>query len=204
MMNKYHKIQIRTNELLSRGSSTDLQSRLVDIFLFILILLNVTAVCLESVKSIRDSFGYEFFIFETISVVIFSIEYFLRVWSASANAETISKNLIKKRLKYIFSFNGIIDLVAILPSILPIFFGGVDLRWLRVLRLLRLLKLSNYSTALEDFFSAIKEDWQSFSAALYLMLIALFLSSSLNADLTNSNGSLYLDATTKILGFFFI
>ena len=178
-MNKYHKIQIRTNELLSRGSSTDLQSRLVDIFLFILILLNVTAVCLESVKSIRDSFGYEFFIFETISVVIFSIEYFLRVWSASANAETISKNLIKKRLKYIFSFNGIIDLGAILPSILPIFFGGVDLRWLRVLRLLRLLKLSNYSTALEDFFSAIKEDWQSFSAALYLMLIALFLSSSL-------------------------
>ena len=178
-MNKYHKIQIRTNELLSRGSSTDLQSRLVDIFLFILILLNVTAVCLESVKSIRDSFGYEFFIFETISVVIFSIEYLLRVWSASANAETISKNLIKKRLKYIFSFNGIIDLAAILPSILPIFFGGVDLRWLRVLRLLRLLKLSNYSTALEDFFSAIKEDWQSFSAALYLMLIALFLSSSL-------------------------
>ena len=178
-MNKYHKIQIRTNELLSRGSSTDLPSRLVDIFLFILILLNVTAVCLESVKSIRDSFGYEFFIFETISVVIFSIEYFLRVWSANANAETISKNLIKKRLNYIFSFNGIIDLGAILPSILPILFGGVDLRWLRVLRLLRLLKLSNYSTALEDFFSAIKEDWQSFSAALYLMLIALFLSSSL-------------------------
>ena len=178
-MNTYHKIQIRTNELLSRGSSTDLQSRLVDIFLFILILLNVTAVCLESVKSIRDSFGYEFFIFETISVVIFSIEYFLRVWSASANAETISKNLIKKRLNYIFSFNGVIDLGAILPSILPILFGGIDLRWLRVLRLLRLLKLSNYSTALEDFFSAIKEDWQSFSAALYLMLIALFLSSSL-------------------------
>jgi voltage-gated potassium channel len=178
-MKKYHKIQIRTNELLSRGSSADLQSRLVDIFLFVLILLNVTAVCLESVKSIRDSFGYEFFIFETMSVVIFSIEYLLRVWSASASSDSISKNLIKRRLKYIFSFNGIIDLCAILPSILPILFGGVDLRWLRVLRLLRLLKLSNYSTALEDFFLAIKEDWQSFSAALYLMLIALFLSSSL-------------------------
>ena len=98
-MNKYYKIQIRTNELLSRGSSTDLQSRLVDIFLFVLILLNVTAVCLESVKSIRDSFGYEFFIFETVSVVIFLIEYLLRVWSASAKSETIPKNLIKKRLK---------------------------------------------------------------------------------------------------------
>mgnify|MGYP005735665439 CR=1 FL=1 len=76
-MNKYNKFQIRTNELLSRGSSADLPSRLVDIFLFILILLNVTAVCLESVKSIRDSFGYEFFVFETMSVVIFSIEYLL-------------------------------------------------------------------------------------------------------------------------------
>ena len=76
-MKKYHKIQIRTNELLSRGSSKDLQSRLVDIFLFVLILLNVTAVCLESVKSIRDSFVYEFFIFETMSVVIFSIESYI-------------------------------------------------------------------------------------------------------------------------------
>ena len=41
------------------------------------------------------------------------------------------------------------------------------------------MKISNYSSALEDFFSAIKEEWQSFSAALYLILIALFLSSSL-------------------------
>ena len=90
-MKKYHKIQIRTNELLSRGSSTDFQSRLVDIFLFVLILLNLTAVCLESVKSIRDSFGYEFFIFETMSVVIFSIEYLLRVWSASASSDSISR-----------------------------------------------------------------------------------------------------------------
>ena len=84
-----------------------------------------------------------------------------------------------KRLKYIFSFTGLIDFLAIIPSILPYFFGGLDLRWLRVLRLLRLLKISNYSSALEDFFSAIKAEWSSFSAALYLMLIALFLSSSL-------------------------
>ena len=48
-----------------------------------------------------------------------------------------------------------------------------------MLRLLRLLKISNYSSALEDFFSAIKDDWRSFSAALYLMMIALFLSSAL-------------------------
>ena len=45
-----------------------------------------------------------------------------------------------KRLGYIFSFTGIIDLLAILPSILPLLLGGIDLRWLRILRLMRLLK----------------------------------------------------------------
>ena len=178
-MNKYYQIQNRTHELLARGSAKDFSSLLVDIFLFILILLNVTAVCLESVSFIREKYLNLFFYFEIISVIIFSIEYILRVWSAPSLKVTPSKSSSKKRLNYIFSFTGIIDLAAILPSILPIFFGGLDLRWLRVLRLLRLLKISNYSSALEDFFAAIKEEWQSFSAALYLILIALFLSSSL-------------------------
>ena len=178
-MNKYYQIQNRTHELLARGSAKDFSSLLVDIFLFILILLNVTAVCLESVSFIREKYLNLFFYFEIISVIIFSIEYILRVWSAPSLKVTPSKSSSKKRLNYIYSFTGIIDLAAILPSILPIFFGGLDLRWLRVLRLLRLLKISNYSSALEDFFAAIKEEWQSFSAALYLILIALFLSSSL-------------------------
>ena len=178
-MKKYNQIQNRTYELLARGSAKDLPSLIVDMFLFILILLNVTAVCLESVSFIREKYLNVFFYFEIISVIIFSIEYILRVWSAPSTKNKQSKTTSRKRLSYIFSFTGIIDLAAILPSILPIFFGGLDLRWLRVLRLLRLLKISNYSSALEDFFSAIKEEWQSFSAALYLMLIALFLSSSL-------------------------
>ena len=147
--------------------------------LFILIIFNIAAVCLESVKHIGNEYKLAFNAFEIFSVIIFSIEYLLRVWSAPARNDLgDSPNLIK-RMKYIFSFTGLIDFLAIIPSILPYFFGGVDLRWLRVLRLLRLLKISNYSSALEDFFSAIKADWRSFSAALYLMLIALFLSSAL-------------------------
>jgi len=175
----YENIKKRTSELLSKANISDKPSQYVDTALFILILLNITAVCLESINDIGNKYEKSFYYFEMFSVLIFGIEYLLRVWSAPAREDLGEGSSFIKRLKYIFSFNGIIDLGAILPSILPIFFGGVDLRWLRVLRLLRLLKLSNYSTALEDFFSAIKEDWQSFSAALYLMLIALFLSSSL-------------------------
>ena len=175
----YFKIQKRTSQLLSKGNIADKPSQYVDMTLFILIILNIAAVCLESVKHIGDEYKLAFNAFEFFSVVIFSIEYLLRVWSAPARNDLgDSPNLIK-RMKYIFSFTGLIDFLAIIPSILPYFFGGVDLRWLRVLRLLRLLKISNYSSALEDFFSAIKADWRSFSAALYLMLIALFLSSAL-------------------------
>ena len=175
----YFKIQKRTSQLLSKGNMADKPSQYVDMILFILIILNIAAVCLESVKHIGDEYKLAFNVFEIFSVVIFSIEYLLRVWSAPARNDLgDSPNLIK-RMKYIFSFTGLIDFLAIIPSILPYFFGGVDLRWLRVLRLLRLLKISNYSSALEDFFSAIKADWRSFSAALYLMLIALFLSSAL-------------------------
>ena len=175
----YLKIQKRTSELLSKGNITDKPSQYVDMILFILILLNIAAVCLESVKYIGEEYKVAFNIFELISVVIFSIEYLLRVWSAPSREDLGSSSNLIKRLKYIFSFTGLVDFLAIIPSILPYFFGGVDLRWLRVLRLLRLLKISNYSSALEDFFSAIKADWRSFSAALYLMVIALFLSSAL-------------------------
>ena len=175
----YLKIQKRTSQLLSKGNVADKPSQYVDMILFILIVLNIAAVCLESVKHIGNEYKVAFNAFEFFSVVIFSIEYLLRVWSAPARNDLGDSTNIIKRMKYIFSFTGLIDFLAIIPSILPYFFGGLDLRWLRVLRLLRLLKISNYSSALEDFFSAIKADWRSFSAALYLMVIALFLSSAM-------------------------
>ena len=63
---------------------SDKPSQYVDMILFILILLNVTAVCLESVKDIGETYKDTFYAFEIFSVIIFSIEYLLRVWSAPA------------------------------------------------------------------------------------------------------------------------
>ena len=174
----YKNIKKRTSELLSKGNITDKPSQYVDMALFILILLNVIAVCLESIENIGNKYEKSFYYFEMFSVFIFGIEYLLRVWSAPAREDLGENSNFIKRLKYIFSFTGLVDFIAIIPSIITIF-GGLDLRWLRVLRLLRLLKISNYSSAIEDFFSAIMADWRSFTAALYLVLVALFLSSAL-------------------------
>ena len=112
-------------------------------------------------------------------MTIFSCEYILRILSSDANKDDKSASSTKLRLGYIFSFTGLIDLIAILPSILPLFLGQIDLRWLRVLRLVRLLKISHYSTALEDLISAIREERNAFGDALYLFCIALFISSAL-------------------------
>ena len=174
----YENIKKRTSELLSKANITDKPSQYVDTALFILILLNITAVCLESIQSVGNKYQKLFYYFEMFSVFIFGIEYLLRVWSAPAREDLGESSSFIKRLKYIFSFTGLVDFIAIIPSIIT-YFGGLDLRWLRVLRLLRLLKISNYSSAIEDFFSAIMADWRSFSAALYLVLVALFLSSAL-------------------------
>ena len=68
----YLRIQKRTSELLSKGNISDKPSQYVDMILFILILLNVTAVCLESVKDIGETYKDTFYAFEIFSVIIFT------------------------------------------------------------------------------------------------------------------------------------
>jgi len=169
----------RILQILSRSSGSDRASRICDRFLSTMILLNLLAVSLESVDSLSASYGTLFFAFEMLSVSIFGLEYALRIWSASANEASKHTSPLRRRMEYIFSFTGLIDLIAILPSLLPLLLGEVDLRWLRVLRLVRLLKISHYSSALEDLIAAIRSEKSAFGAAMYLFFIALFASSSL-------------------------
>ncbi|MGB2320869.1 MAG: ion transporter [Candidatus Puniceispirillaceae bacterium] len=169
----------RMLQILSRSSGSDRASRICDMFLSTMILLNLLAVSMESIDSLSAAYGTLFFAFEMISVTIFGVEYLLRIWCMAANENSRYNSATGRRLEYVFSFTGLIDLVAILPSLLPLILGEVDLRWLRVLRLLRLLKISHYSTALEDLIASVHSESSAFGAALYLFFIALFASSSL-------------------------
>jgi len=173
------QLKKRVMEILDRGRVDDLVSRSVDNLLALLIVANVIAISLESVDSIGTPYRIYFEGFEIVSTLIFGIEYLLRVWSSSVRETSKYTTSLGRRLEYIFSFNGLVDLIAILPSILSLVVGNMDLRWVRVIRLLRLFKISNYSSALEDLFSAIYEERRSFMAALYLFTIALFIASAL-------------------------
>ncbi len=170
--------QKRLLEILEKSDGQDKASFYCDMSLSVLIVLNLLAISLESVENIGTPYSHYFFIFEMFSVSIFGAEYILRIWASAASSSTKWKKPLSKRLAYIFSFTGLVDLVAILPSLLSIFVGSVDLRWLRVLRMVRLLKISHYSSALEDLVSAIRHESASFTAAIYLLVLALFFSSS--------------------------
>ena len=173
------QIQKRVYEILGQAQNGDKVSSFVDRFLTILIITNVLAVSLESVETIGSAFRQEFAAFEMFSIIVFGTEYILRIWSAVAKEDSTHKTPFGKRIEYILSFNGLVDLAALLPSLISMFVGSADLRWIRVVRILRLLKMSNYSTALEDLGSAIYEERQSFLAALYLFTLALFIASAL-------------------------
>lgn len=171
--------QTRCLEILEPSRAGDKTSKAVDIFLTVLIISNVIAVTLESIASVGARYETAFNIFEWISIGIFTLEYGLRLWANGAKTDSKYVSAFRRRLDYMISFNGVIDLLAILPSLISFMVAAPDMRWLRVMRVMRLLKLSNYSRALEDFISAIRGQKRSFLAAMYLFCILLFAASAL-------------------------
>ena len=175
-----HHVQKRVNQILEPSEIGDKTSKRVDIFLATLVIVNIAAVALESVEAIDRQFGSIFAAIELVSVVIFSLEYILRFWSAKAKLpDEDDTGPHRPRRSYVFSFSGLIDLFSILPFYLQAFFPGWDLRVLRTLRLFRIFKLSNYNSALEDLIHAIVEERRSFYAAFYLFVLVFIVASSL-------------------------
>ena len=170
--------QQRIAEIINKGGRDDRASRQFDLALSILIIANILAVSLESVSTLGNKFGVYFLVFEIFSATVFLIEYLLRIWTAPNFRRHKRQSSLKSRLAYVFSLTGMIDLLAILPSLLQFMIPGSDLRWIRAIRLIRLLKMSHYSSAIEDLYSAIYDERRAFGAALYLLFIALFLSSA--------------------------
>ena len=160
------------------GSTFSATSRSIEIFIVLVVVLNVLMIILESVSSISQNYTSFFYNFEVFSVIVFTIEYILRVWSYGAKYKADGKSW-KGRKEYIFSFYGLIDFFATAPFYLQLLLPGSDLRFLRVFRLLRIFKLSRYNSALQDLAEAVVAERESFYSAIFLLLIACLLFSSL-------------------------
>ncbi|MFK7920650.1 MAG: ion transporter [Bacteroidia bacterium] len=128
------KLKDRIHEIIFEADTP--AGKVFDVGLLVAIVVSVAVVMLESVKDIGIQYETELQWAEWILTAIFTIEYLLRIFS------------VQKPQKYIFSFYGIVDLLAILPSFLQPFVAGsrylVTIRTLRLLRIFRVLKLANY------------------------------------------------------------
>jgi voltage-gated potassium channel len=128
-----------------------------------LIVLSVVAFSIETVPDLDPVVRRALWYFEIFVVSVFTLEYVYRVATA------------KDRLKFITSFSGIIDLLAILPFYLSL---AVDLRSLRVIRLLRLLrlfKLARYNSAFERLYAALLVSKSELLVSTSILCIAIYL-----------------------------
>ena len=130
----------------------------------VLIILSIVTFSIETIPDLKPQTRDILQSIELVSVIVFTIEYVLRIYVAN------------KKLKFIFSFFGIIDLLAILPFYLSF---GIDLRSLRALRfvrLFRLFKLVRYNKALKHFAKAIRIAKEEIMLFLFITLILIYLS----------------------------
>lgn len=164
-------------KLLDPSQGATFWDKLVNILIISLILLNVIAVIFETVDSLFIEYGHLFRGFEIFSVFIFSLEYILRLWTCTYIDKF--KHPVTGRIKYIFSFGSIIDLLAIVPFYLPIS-TIYDLRFVRIFRLLRFLRIFklgrylNASKIISNVFKSKKEEL----ILCFLLIIALIVLTS--------------------------
>ncbi len=135
--------------------------RVVHLFIF----LNLGAYSLETVRELSAYYVY-FDAFENLSLVIFTIEYLVRISISFSQ---------KRMLNYIFSFMGVIDFISIFPIFIP-YVNGLDLRWVKMLRLFqvfRIFKLYRYYEHLRIIVEVFKYKKEDLIATLFSILLVL-------------------------------
>lgn len=151
--------------------------RVFEFTLIIIIILNILAIILESVKEIREEYGTLLHQFEIFSVLFFTVEYIARIYSIVEHPKY--KHPVKGRLKFMRSTMAIIDLFAFLPFYL--IFLPLDLRFIRIIRLLglfRMFKIARYLQALNLFKKVLYERKEQLVLSIIFILFILVIISS--------------------------
>lgn len=169
--------------------------KLFDIILFFLIIISVLLVMLESVKEIDAKYHELLFTLEWVITIFFTIEYIARLIC------------IKKPLKYVFSFYGIIDFLSTIPLYISYIFAGsqvlLAIRALRLLRVFRILKLVRFLGEASQLKNALKASRAKITVFLFAVLIVsvilgtlMYIVESEEAGFTSIPTSIYWTIVT--------
>ena len=185
--------------LVEKGSHGKKVNLIFDYVIMSLIVLSIISIILESIKEINSDFKILLEWFDIFSVIVFSIEYFIRLYISDLTHP--GNNKFKSILKFVFSINGLIDLFSVLPFYLPLLIK-IDLRFLRTLRLirfLRILKINRYTKSLNLIWSVFKDKKSELAVTGFVTLLLLVFASFI---MYNVEGDVQPEAFPNILASF--
>jgi len=172
-----HRTRIRIRQILTGSKAHDRVSGFFNTFIVTLIVLNIVAFILQSEPASEQRYGGLLEAFEFLSMIIFTVEYLLRLSVCSTLRRYRGSKGI---LRFALSPLQVTDLVAIIPFYLP--FLGIDLRVLRVLRLFllfRIFKINRYAAALGLIRAVVLRRKEELLISTGVMLVLLLLASTL-------------------------
>ena len=168
--------------VLEGGRAGGVLGGIVEVFLIVLILLNVIGFTLQSIAEVEHLFWFDLTALEIVSVAIFSVEYALRLWVSVEDPIMGELGPWRGRLRAAGRPLMVIDFLAVAPVYFTMFFPFLDLRFLRLVRLLRLLKIARYSPALSTIAQVLANERRALFGTLLLMLCAtVFAAASIHA-----------------------
>jgi len=173
----YRRLRREVHDVLEVGGDAHPMGRVVNGFIIVLIFLNAIAFAADTVPELAGRYRWEFAAFNAFSVIVFTVEYALRIWSAVEIPMLSRLPRWQARLRYAMRPMMIIDLLAFLPWYLHWLYP-LDLRLLRVFRLCRLLMLVRYSPALQTLGRVVTDEYRALLGALLVILILLLFASS--------------------------
>lgn len=174
----WRRLRHRTWEIVAVAEEGDTASLVFDLGILSLILLNVALVIIGTVPWIEARFAESLYAAEVASVVIFTIEYVLRVWSCVEAPDYAAP--VAGRLRFMATPLALIDLLAVAPFYLPFF--GIDLRFLRSLRLLRIFRIAKVGRYVPAFYSlrnVVVRKKEELLLSFSVLAVLLILSASL-------------------------
>ena len=159
-------------DIIQIGDKSNLISRAFDFFIVATIFLNIGAMLLDTFDNLAAYQGI-FHIVEIVTTCIFLVEYILRIWTAEYLYPT--RTAAMARLKFLVSFDGIIDLFTIIPA----FFlaGFIVFRMLRVVRIFHLFRINAQYDSFNVITSVFKEKRNQLVSSVFIILILMLASS---------------------------
>ena len=179
------KIKQRLFQTIEPAEDGDLISKVFDLVIIGLIVINISMVIAETF-TLPEAVKSVFSVLEIVSVAVFTLEYTLRVWTADLLRPELTPT--RARMRYVFSFMALMDLLAILPFYVP-FIIPVDLRVLRTLRvtrLLRLFKVNRYTSALATIGKVFKKKGAQLIASMFIVSLLMLIAAVLMYNIENA------------------